>query len=732
MEPKNSEHTDTESGESQSTVPSVTEPATATDGSTGELRFVPEDSLGHEARQRRIEAIFDQTYQFTGLLKPDGTLVEANRTALEFGGLDREDVLGEKMWDAYWFRHDEETRRQARRAVERAADGEFVRQELQVRGADRDAVIDFSVRPVTDEDGHVTLLIPEGRDITERKRHRDRLKTLNEATSRLCDATGEVEIAEVAVDIAETVLDESLVAIWTYDADCNELVPLAGSDTATDVDAADQRDTGFGSIHSDTTEMKVFREGETTVVEDYESVDAPAHPETSLGTLLMAPLGEYGQLHVGRRTVTEFDDATREVIDILAQNVTTALEGEARQQTLGRNRDRLARTEKLADVGGWEFDLQTDTLRWTDGTQRIHDVSESHKPDLESALEFYHPEDREQIRKAVAACRETGTSFNVEARLVTAEGRERWVEATGEPVEMGGERVRIEGAIRDITDRKRREQQLSVLYRIMRHNLRNDLTVIGGYAAEVGQEMERLGRELDTEGDPATALDRLVEATPDSPQLQSDIDTLRQTVAAAEAVEPRELGALTDRIRSKGDELMAIGDKANRLRDLITDVGGNDRTNDLESAIETAVETVRQDYPKATVRVGDLDGVPVDGSPRKIVFAVHELLENAILHDEDAQPVAEVRTRRDGDGRVDVEVADQGPGIPDCELEALRSGDERALLHGSGIGLWLVNWLVTFLDGTLRFEGNDPCGTVVTMTLPVVDGDGGGIESVRS
>jgi sensor histidine kinase regulating citrate/malate metabolism len=81
---------------------------------------------------------------------------------------------------------------------------------------------------------------------------------------------------------------------------------------------------------------------------------------------------------------------------------------------------------------------------------------------------------------------------------------------------------------------------------------------------------------------------------------------------------------------------------------------------------------------------------------------------------------------------VDVEVADQGPGIPDCELEALRSGDERALLHGSGIGLWLVNWLVTFLDGTLRFEGNDPCGTVVTMTLPVVDGDGGGIESVRS
>lgn len=74
-------------------------------------------------------------------------------TALEFGGLDREAVLGKKMWDAYWFQHSERTRERAKIAVERAADGEFVRHELPVQGRHGEVIIDFSVRPVTDDQG---------------------------------------------------------------------------------------------------------------------------------------------------------------------------------------------------------------------------------------------------------------------------------------------------------------------------------------------------------------------------------------------------------------------------------------------------------------------------------------------------------------------------------------------------------------------------------------------------
>lgn len=130
-------------------------------------------------QQRRFEAAFNNTYQFTGLMDPDGTLLEVNRTALSFGNLDPQDVVGKKIWDTDWFQVSERARKIAVKAVEQARDGDFFREELEVQGADRNAIIDFSVRPVTDEDGDITLLIPEGRDITRLKEREQQLKVTN-------------------------------------------------------------------------------------------------------------------------------------------------------------------------------------------------------------------------------------------------------------------------------------------------------------------------------------------------------------------------------------------------------------------------------------------------------------------------------------------------------------------------------------------------------------------------
>ncbi len=135
-------------------------------GTVGILRDVSE----RRQRERRYEAIFDQTYQFTGLLEPDGTILEANETALAFGGLTREAVVGRPIWETGWFADDEATREMLRDLVERAADGEFVRREVEVHGPEDVVTTDFSIKPVTDENGTVDLLIPEARDITERVR----------------------------------------------------------------------------------------------------------------------------------------------------------------------------------------------------------------------------------------------------------------------------------------------------------------------------------------------------------------------------------------------------------------------------------------------------------------------------------------------------------------------------------------------------------------------------------
>jgi len=149
------------------------------DGETLGIVGIGRDISDRKKKQRRFEAVFNNTYQFTGLMEPDGTLVEANETALAFGGLDRSDVLGEPLCDAYWFQNHDEARETAKRAVEVAREGELFRSEIVVQGQEGNETIDFSVRPLTDEHGEVKLLIPEGRTITDIKRRERHLDILH-------------------------------------------------------------------------------------------------------------------------------------------------------------------------------------------------------------------------------------------------------------------------------------------------------------------------------------------------------------------------------------------------------------------------------------------------------------------------------------------------------------------------------------------------------------------------
>lgn len=121
--------------------------------------------------ERRFTAIFNQTFQFVGLLDPTGILLEANQTALDFGGIPREEVMGRPIWETHWFMISPQTQQRLREAIQVAVRGEFVRYEVDVLGkSGAVATIDFSLKPIADETGQVVLLIPEGRDITERLR----------------------------------------------------------------------------------------------------------------------------------------------------------------------------------------------------------------------------------------------------------------------------------------------------------------------------------------------------------------------------------------------------------------------------------------------------------------------------------------------------------------------------------------------------------------------------------
>jgi len=220
--------------------------------------------------------------------------------------------------------------------------------------------------------------------------------------------------------------------------------------------------------------------------------------------------------------------------------------------------------------------------------------------------------------------------------------------------------------LRDVTDRRNRLQRLGVLNRVLRHNLRNEMNVIYGRADSLARG----------EGDPErTAAD----------------------------------------IREKAGELTALADKARQI-DGALDANGADPTN-LARLVSIECERVRNIDPGVSVRTTVPDNrLPVDAVAGTVV---RNLAENAVKHNTAADPWVEVVVTVDEEA-VEVTVTDNGPGIPPGELAALDGDIETQLDHASGLGLWLINWGVDAVGGSLSFADREPTGTRVTVTLPLV------------
>lgn len=124
---------------------------------------------GHEL-PAYLQAVLDCVVAFVGILTPDGILIEANEPALQAAGLKRADVIGKPFWDCHWWNFDAAIQTRLREAMTRAASGEHVRYDTNVRVAnDADIVIDFFLMPHMDASGNVDFLVSSGIDITERK-----------------------------------------------------------------------------------------------------------------------------------------------------------------------------------------------------------------------------------------------------------------------------------------------------------------------------------------------------------------------------------------------------------------------------------------------------------------------------------------------------------------------------------------------------------------------------------
>lgn len=216
----------------------------------------------------------------------------------------------------------------------------------------------------------------------------------------------------------------------------------------------------------------------------------------------------------------------------------------------------------------------------------------------------------------------------------------------------------------DVTAEIQREERLAVLNRVLRHNLRNELSIARGYISVAEDEIsDRNARDgLERAGN---ALDELLET---SEQARTIEKTLGSTVIDRRTVALEEL---------LGAECDNVADRA---------------------AVSLSCPPVE-----------------IQTEPAVLGTVVGELLDNAIEHTDAEEPTITVTVDNADELRITIE--DDGPGIAEHEREALERGDETALGHGSGLGLWLTKWGANRLGGEIDFAVVDT-GTRVTLTFP--------------
>lgn len=212
----------------------------------------------------------------------------------------------------------------------------------------------------------------------------------------------------------------------------------------------------------------------------------------------------------------------------------------------------------------------------------------------------------------------------------------------------------LTNARRDITDR---EQRLDIVNRVLRHNIRNDLNLVQGIL-EMVNETESLSAESHQ----------------------------RLAIAIEHA-----------------ESVVEMADKARYIQQTTGDTTVEPQR--LDSLIKTAIEEATAAHPDADIQRSGATGVTVLADTNLDV-ALREAIENGIIHQDTDSPTVVISVSTSGEDMVQIEIRNEGS-IPNVERYTLEEGAETPLEHSSGLGLWLIKWIVENAHGSIRFPDSN-------------------------
>jgi len=335
--------------------------------------------------EQKVRAVLDQAFQFIGLMTPDGTLIEANQTALSFAGIQRADVVKRPFWETHWWRHSATEQERLKDAIGKAAAGQFVRYETTHLSPDGvEHIIDFSLKPVRDPSGNIILLIPEGRDITGLKRTEQALRESEERFSRL-----------------------SLAAF--------EGIVITGEGIVLDANQQLARMLGY-ELHE-------------LIGKPVLDMVAPEWRELVQEKRRQGDEGPYEHFLLRKDGSTLPVEVRGQALPYKGQTVRVTTVGDLTQrrkteETLRASEEHLRLALAASHMGTWEWIIETNEVKWSNQVERIFGLNAGEfDGTYEAYLKLIHPDDLDRVKQTIgsALSGETGP-YVTEHRIVLPGG----------------------------------------------------------------------------------------------------------------------------------------------------------------------------------------------------------------------------------------------------------------------------------------------------------------------
>ena len=479
-------------------------------------------------------------------------------------------------------------------------------------------------------------------DITERKEREQKLERLRRYLENLRDA----------------------VAVFNKDAQLEYLSPTWEELTGYQVDEAFEVNP-FKYVHPDERD---------SVIEQHQDILEQSELEETIEFRFKRADDTYCWLEVKGKNFVDDPDIGGVLLTIRDISDRKQVEEELKRQQQFTE-DLLNAIEDVVYV----IDPDGRLREWNDAMEIVTGY-DSEAIEAMDATDFFADEDRETVVTAVSEAYETGRT-RVELDFLTADGERvpyefvanSFEDPDGEPVMAGIGRDRSQHVEYEQTLEEQRDN-LELLNQVVRHDIRNDMTVIRGRVGLLRDSLEEGGGE---------DLEAVIEATENVIELTKSARDLSETMLST-----------------------------------VEDIG----PVRLDRHLERPIEDARSQFRDAVITVDRIPDVRVRGN--EILDAVfRNLIHNAVVHNDKSVPEVHISTTID-DGTVTVNVADNGPGIPDDRKDDIFGKGETGLdSAGTGIGLYLVQTLVDQYGGHVWVEDNDPEGSVFYVELPLADGE---------